>query len=62
MSLNRMVNDLAVKGKKAMVSILSSLYPYGNLSKTRFFTLFDVKIAPILLYGSELWGTKCMKL
>ena len=23
-----------------------------------FFKLFDVKIAPILLYGSELWGTK----
>ena len=58
MSLNRMVIDLAVKGKKAMVSILSSLYPYGNLSKTRFFKLFDVNIAPILLYGSELWGTK----
>ena len=34
MSLNRMVNDLAVKGKKA---ILSSLFPYGNLSKTIFF-------------------------
>ena len=53
-----MVNDLAVKGKKAMVSILSSLFPYGNLSKTIFFKLFDVKIAPILLYGSELSGTK----
>ena len=58
MPLNRMVNDLAVKRKKAMVSILSSLFPYGNLSKTTFFKLFDVKIAPILLYGSELWGTQ----
>ena len=54
MSLNRMVNNLAVKGKKAMDSILSSLFPYGNLSKPTFFKLFDVKIAPILLYGSEL--------
>ena len=60
MSLNRMpVNDLVLKGKKAMVSILSSLFPDGNLSKTTFvFKLFDVKIASILLYGSELWGTK----
>ena len=58
MSLNRMVNDLVVKGKKAMVSKLSSLFPYGVLSKTTFLKLFDVKIAPILLYGSELWGTK----
>ena len=41
-----------------MISILSSLFPYGNLSKTTFFKLFDVKIMPILLNGSELWGTK----
>ena len=58
MSLNRMVADLALKGKKAIVSILSSLNTYGTLSKTVFFKLFDVKIAPILFYGAELWGTK----
>ena len=50
--------DLALKGKKAIVSILSSLNTYGTLSKTVFFKLFDVKIAPILFYGAELWGTK----
>ena len=58
MSLNRMANDLSVKGKKALISVLSSLYSYGNLSKTTFFKLFDVKIVPFLLYGSELWGVK----
>ena len=25
---------------------------------TVFFKLFDIKIAPILFYGAELWGTK----
>ena len=58
MSLNGMVSDIALKGKKAMVSIFSTLSAYGNLSKTVFFKLFDVKIAPILFYGAELWGTK----
>lgn len=58
MSLNRMANDLALKGKKVLISVLSSLYRYGNLSKTTFFKIFDVKIAPILFYGSELWGSK----
>ena len=58
MSLNRMANDLAVKDKKALISVISSLYCYGNLSKTSFFKLFDVKSALILLYGSELWGMK----
>ena len=57
MSLNRMVADLALKGKKIIVSILSSLNTYGTLSKTVFFKLLDVKIAPILNCPyTFLWG------
>ena len=36
MSLNRMVNNLALKGKKAMVSVLLSLFPFRNCPKLHF--------------------------
>ena len=53
-----MAEDLASKGKRALISILQSLSEYGNLSKTAFFKIFDTKVCPMLLYGSELWGLK----
>ena len=53
-----MAQDLAGKGKRAFIAILQSLRNYGNLSKTAFFffKIFDMKVCPMLLYGSELWG------
>ena len=58
LSLNRMSSDLAKKGKRVLVSLLSALYEYGQMQKHIFFTLFDMKVVPILLYGSEIWGFK----
>lgn len=55
-SMNSMVHDLCVKGKRVMISTLNSLYGYGQLSSYTFFKLFDCKISPQLLYGSEIWG------
>ena len=58
LSLNRMCSDLAKKGKRVLVTLLSSLYEYGQMPKHVFFTLFDMKVVPILIYGSEIWGFK----
>ena len=37
LSFGRMAEDLASKGKRALISVLQSLSEYGNLSKTAFF-------------------------
>ena len=58
LSLNRTCSDLAKKGKRVLVTLLSSLYEYGKMPKHVFFTLFDMKVVPILIYGSEIWGFK----
>ena len=39
-----------------LFSLLSSLYKFGQLPYSIYFKLFDTKILPIILYGSELWG------
>ena len=61
LSLDGMVNELCVKGKRALTSILSSLHTYGVLSKDMFFKILDVKISSQLLYvyGAENWGMRC---
>ena len=51
-----MVNELCIKGKRILISILSSLYNSGQMPKTVFFKIFDTKICPQLLYGAEVWG------
>lgn len=56
LSFSGVADDLANKGKRALNSVLSSMYKYSQLPKSVFFKLFDSKIAPIMLYGSELWG------
>ena len=56
MSLYRMSSELSRKGKRVLVSILQSLQQYGTLSKTVLFKIFDTKVCPMLLYGSEIWG------
>ena len=56
LSFNRMADELAMKGKRVLISLLHSLYNLEQMPKSVFFTLFDRKIAPVLLYGSEIWG------
>jgi hypothetical protein len=56
MSLNAMVYELCMKSKRILTSILKSLYQYGQLPSSTFFKIFDTKICPQLLYGSEIWG------
>lgn len=56
LSFSQMSEDLSKKGKRVIISILQSLWKYGNLSKFAFFKIFDTKVCPMLLYGCELWG------
>lgn len=56
LSLNAMASNVAVKAKKALITCIVSTYQYGQLPYTVFFKIFDMKILPILMYGTELWG------
>ena len=56
LSTNIMAADQSVKAKRALIAVMNSLYKCGQLPSSIFFKLFDTKIKPILLYGSELWG------
>ena len=57
LSFNRMAIDQATnKAKWVLISLLNSLYNLRQLPKYVFFKLFDRKVSPVLLYGSEIWG------
>ena len=51
-----MAIDQATKTKWVFISQLNSLYNLGQLPKDVFFKLFDRKVSPVLLYGSEIYG------
>ena len=51
-----MANDQATNGKRVLVSSLSKLYRYGQLTNNVFFKIFDTNVPPILMYGAEIWG------
>ena len=48
-------NDLAARGKRAVMGILSVLYKFENQSMRHFGKLFDSNV-PVLLYAAEIWG------
>ena len=56
LSFNRMAINQATKAKRVLISLLNSLYNLGQLPKDVFVKLFDRKVSPVLLYGSEIWG------
>lgn len=49
-----MANKQAIKSRRILVSVLSKLHEYGQLSRSAFFKIFDTKVLQIL-EGSELW-------
>ena len=58
LSFPKMASEQAVTGKRVLISLLSRLYKFGQLNQKSYFKIFDTKIAPILTYGSEIWGTE----
>ena len=55
-------NTNGKKGKRVLISHLSKLHQYDQLSKDVYFKSFDIKISPVLLYGAELWVSIARKL
>jgi hypothetical protein len=49
-------NDLASKGKRALLVMMHRLRMFNNRSVHIFFKLFDSHVLPIMMYGSEIWG------
>jgi hypothetical protein len=49
-------NDLMARAKKAIISILQSMYRFQNNSVDLFIKLFDTQVQPIIQYGAEIWG------
>lgn len=54
--LNLSFNDAITRAKQGVIEIFKVLWNIGCHDMDIFFKLFDAQIAPILLYGSELWG------
>jgi len=47
---------LALQTTKAMYALESAMKNVGGLPFSAYFKIFDSVIAPVLLYGSEIWG------
>jgi len=56
LSFNNLTGAFVSKAKKAIHEIMSSLKSIDCYNLDVFTKLFDSKVKPILLYGSELWG------
>ena len=56
LSFNNLTGAFVSKAKQAIHEILSSLKKIDCYNLDVFTKLFDSKVKPILLYGSELWG------
>ena len=56
LSLYKMADAVASKSKNVLNYVLNCLNVLPYLPTGMFFKIFDLKICPILLYGSELWG------
>ena len=51
LSYRKGTSAFAAKGKKAVFHLCKAL------TRQTFFKIFDIKIQPILMYASEIWGT-----
>ena len=54
--LGKSTLELAKRGKKALVQLLSTVYKLHPVTPRLCFKLFDAQIQPILLYGCEVRG------
>ena len=49
--------NLGKQAEKALVPVKRMICRFENLNVHTEFDSFDKKIQPILMYGSEIWGT-----
>ena len=57
-SFDLCVDTLTKSGQKAMMTILNRAHLLGWLDIDIKCRLFDILVAPILVYSCEVWGTK----
>ena len=50
------VYDICLRANRAIMLMFANLKRFGNVPVPLLLKLFDSKIVPILLYGSEVWG------
>ncbi len=55
-NINKMVDDRILKANRAAFLVRQALSAGSNVSVSLPESIFDGKIAPILLYGCPLWG------
>jgi hypothetical protein len=48
--------DLTNRAKRAVLSILNTLFRFDKMTFNIFMKLFDTQIQPIAQYGAEIWG------
>ena len=60
-NINKMIEDRISKARKAIFLIKRALSTSCNVSPKLALSIFDKKIAPILLYGCPIWGIRPRK-
>ena len=60
MSTYKMAEAVSIKAKTVLNYVLNALSKLQCIPVNSFMKIFDVKICPMLLYGSELWGMQNM--
>jgi hypothetical protein len=58
LSFKEGTDSFVAKGKKAVFHLCKALMRLKNMTRQTFFRVFDVKIQPMLMYASEIWGTQ----
>ena len=58
MSIQKCVDALAVKGKRACIECVKNISKLHDISRSCYFKIFDSQVQPVLLYASEVWGLK----
>ena len=59
LSYSHVLEDLATRGKRAVIILFKTLWSLNAHSPEVFFKLFDCQVQPILAYGSEVWALSC---
>ena len=62
LSTNVTQTDLAHRAKVALILLIKALRKINHVTPQIFYKLFDAQVMPILLYGSEVWGSKGCKI
>ena len=55
---SKALSNLTAHAQKALSSIRKMIWKLGQPNITVTFKIFDSKIAPILFYGAEIWGSE----